>query len=361
MIWIRRLFIGLAAFAILTLAGVNMFKQQIASWAFNRAVERGAGVDRSASLPDGLHVYICGSGSPMPDASRAGPCLGVLAGDRAYVFDAGSGGVRNLGSMGFPLGRLDGIFLTHLHSDHIDGLGELLLLSWIVGGRTTPTPIYGPVGTGKVVSGFNAAYQIDSTYRVAHHGTQIANPEGFGGSAFEIETPAGPSGRQVVFEDADLTIVALTVNHNPIEPAFGYRIDYKGRSVSLSGDTVFHPGFIAASEGVDLMLHEALNRDMLSRIGTKLGERGNPNGQKIFADIVDYHATPEDAARAAQDAGADQLVLYHIVPPLPAKLLESAFIGDAGSKFDGKITVGRDGMIFSLPAGTEKIKAARGF
>jgi ribonuclease Z len=361
MIWIRRLTVALAAFVLLALAGFNIFKQQIASWAFNRVVDRDAGVDRSASLPDGLHIYICGSGSPMPDASRAGPCLGVLAGDRAYVFDAGSGGVRNLGSMGFPIGRLDGVFLTHLHSDHIDGLGELLLLSWIAGGRTTPTPIYGPVGTDKVVSGFNAAYQIDSSYRVAHHGTQIANPEGFGGSAVEIETPAGPAGRRVVYEDADLTITALTVNHTPIEPAFGYRIDYKGRSVSLSGDTVFHPGFVAASEGVDLMLHEALNREMLSRIGTKLGERGNPNGQKIFADIVDYHATPEDAARAAQDAGADQLVLYHIVPPLPAKLLESAFIGDAGSKFDGKIMVGRDGMIFSLPAGTDKIKAARGF
>ena len=361
MIWIRRLFIGLAAFALLALAGFNIFKQQIAGWAFNRAVDSNAGVDRSASLPDGLHVYICGSGSPMPDASRAGPCLGVLAGDRAYVFDAGTGGVRNLGSMGFPIGRLDSVFLTHLHSDHIDGLGELLLLSWIAGSRTTPTPVYGPVGTGQVVTGFNAAYQIDSTYRLAHHGTEIANPEGFGGSAFEIDTPAGPAGSRVVYEDADLTIMALTVDHSPIEPAFGYRIDYKGRSVSLSGDTVFHPGFVAASEGVDLMLHEALNRDMLSTIGTKLGERGNPNGQKIFADIVDYHATPEEAARAAQDAGADQLVLYHIVPPLPAPLLESVFIGDAGSNFEGKITVGRDGMIFSLPVGTDKINRVRGF
>jgi ribonuclease Z len=361
MIWIRRLIIGLAALALLTFAGFNIFTRPIASWAFNRAVERDAGVDRSASLPDGLHVYICGSGSPMPDASRAGPCVGVLAGDRAYVFDAGTGGARNLGSMGFPIGRIDRVFLTHLHSDHIDGLGELLLLSWIAGSRTTATPVHGPVGTEKVVSGFNTAYQIDSTYRVDHHGTAVANPNGFGGSAQEIEMPKGPTEKRIVFEDANLRIVALRVNHSPIEPAFGYRIDYKGRSVSLSGDTVFHPGFVAASKGVDLMMHEALNKEMLSKIATKLGERGNPNGQKIFADIVNYHTTPDDAARAAQDAGADQLVLYHIVPPLPAALLESLFIGDARSKFDGKITVARDGVIFSLPAGSDNIKKTRGF
>lgn len=361
MIWIRRLVIGLAVLTILTFAGFNVFKKQISTWAFNRAADRNAGVDRSASLEDGLHVYICGSGSPMADATRAGPCLGVLAGDRAFVFDAGSGSVRNLGTMGFPIGRLEGVYLTHLHSDHIDGLGELLLLSWIAGGRTSPTPISGPVGTERVVNGFNAAYQIDSTYRVAHHGTEVANPEGFGGSAIEIETPAGPSGTRVVYEDADLTITALTVNHSPIEPAFGYRIDYKGRSVSLSGDTVYHPGFVAASKGVDLMLHEALNKDMVSTIGTKLGERGQRNGEKIFFDIIDYHASPEDAARAAQEADADQLVLYHIVPPLPAKLLESAFLGDARSKFDGRITVGNDGLIFSLPAGNDAIKVTRGY
>ena len=192
------LFVGLV---VLGFTGFNVFKKQIANWAFNRGVERNAGVDRSASLEDGLHVYICGSGSPMADATRVGPCLGILAGDRAFVFDAGSGSVRNLGTMGFPIGRLEGVYLTHLHSDHIDGLGELLLLSWIAGGRTSPTPISGPLGTERVVNGFNAAYQIDSTYRVAHHGTEVANPEGFGGIAIEIETPADLSGMTVVYED----------------------------------------------------------------------------------------------------------------------------------------------------------------
>lgn len=355
MIWVKRILIVLIGMAVLAFLGFNLFKTQIASRAFERAIDQNAGVDRSAALPDGLHVYMCGTGSPMPDPARAGPCLGVLAGHKAFVFDVGAGSPRNLGSMGFPTARLDGIYLTHLHSDHIDGLGELLLNSWIGGSRSAPTPISGPVGTQEVVAGINAVYRIDSTYRVAHHGTGVANPDGFGGVAYEIEMPQGPDGKLVVFEDGDLKITAIRVDHAPIEPAFGYRIDYKDRSISISGDTVYSEEFIAGSAGVDVMFHEALNRDMVSKVSAKLSERGAANGAKIFADILDYHTSPEEAARAAQKAGVEQLVLYHIVPQLPVEMLEPVFLGDAKSEFDGPITVGQDGMIFSLPAGSEAI------
>jgi len=358
MVWIKRgLLVGLGLI-VLGFIGFNVFKKQIATAIFERAVDRNAGVDRSASLPDGLHVYMCGTGSPMPDATRAGPCMGILAGDRAFVFDVGSGGVRNLGSMGFPMARLDSVYLTHLHSDHLDGLGELLLMSWINGNRSEPTPVRGPRGTAEVVSGFNTAYRIDSTYRVAHHGPEIANPNGYGGIADEITLPAGPGGMQVVLEEGDLTITAIRVNHAPIEPAFGYRIDYKDRSISISGDTVYDAGFVAASRGVDIMLHEALNRDMVQTIGGVLGERGITNGEVIFHDILDYHTDPEEAAEAAQEADATELVYYHIVPQLPVKLMELVFLGESKSIFDGKITVGADGMLFSLPAGSDKIERA---
>ncbi|MEO1553616.1 MAG: MBL fold metallo-hydrolase [Pseudomonadota bacterium] len=356
MIWLRRGFIGLFVLIVLGFVGFNLFKDQFVERAFHRALDQNAGIDRSAALPDGLHVYMCGTGSPMPDAIRAGPCLGILAGDRAFVVDVGSGGTRNLGSMGFPLARIDSVYLTHLHSDHIDGLGELLLMSWINGNRSEPTPVRGPTGTAEIVSGFNTAYRIDSTYRVAHHGVEIANPNGYGGAAEEITVPAGPGGTQIVLDEGDLTITAIRVDHSPIESAFGYRIDYKGRSVSISGDTVYHPGFIAASRDVDLMLHEALNKKMVSAIGAKLGERGFRNGEIIFEDILDYHTDPEEAAKAAQEASAGQLVYYHIVPQLPVKLLETMFLGDSKSIFDGKITVGADGMVFSLPAGSDDIR-----
>jgi len=356
MIWIKRILIGATGVVLAGILGFNLFKTQIAERAFHRAIDQNAGVDHSAALPDGLHVYLCGTGSPMPDATRAGPCLGVLAGDQAFVFDVGSGGTRNLGSMGFPMARLESVYLTHLHSDHIDGLGELLMMSWIGGGRSTPTPVRGPFGTQQVVDGFNAAYQLDSTYRVAHHGPDVANPNGFGGASEEITIPSGPGGQLIVLDEGDLKITAIRVDHAPIEPAFGYRIDYKDRSVSISGDTIYQPRFVAASQGVDLMLHEALNKQMVETIGAKLGERGLTNTEKIFADIRDYHTDPEEAANVAQEAEADHLVYYHIVPQLPVKMLESLFLGDARSIFEGKITIGEDGMIFSLPAGSDEIK-----
>ncbi len=355
MTWLTRILIAIAGLIVLALIGFNLFKAQIAERAFLRAIDQNAGVDRSLELGDGLHVYLCGTGSPMPDASRAGPCLGVLAGDKALIVDVGSGGARNLGSMGFPMARIDSVYLTHLHSDHIDGLGELLLMSWINGVRKVPTPVRGPIGTQEVVEGFNAAYRLDSTYRLAHHGPEVADPSGYGGAPEEFSVPVGPGGQLVVYDEGDLTVTAIRVDHSPIEPAVGYRIDYKDRSISISGDTVYHPGFVSASQGVDLMLHEALNKEMVEAIGAKLGERGIANGEKIFEDILDYHTDPEEAAKAAQEAGADQLILYHIVPQLPVKMLETMFLGDARSHFDGKITVGSDGVIFSLPSGSDKI------
>lgn len=361
MLWVRRIAVGLAILIVLAVLGFNLFKKQIATMAFERVIETRVGIDRSDQMPDGLHVFLCGNGSPMPDASRAGPCLGVLAGERAYVFDVGSGGVRNLGTMGFPFPKLETVYLTHLHSDHIDGLGELLVLSWVGGGRSTPTPIHGPVGTQQIVDGFNAAYRIDSTYRVAHHGVEVANPAGYGGVATELTVPAGPAGKAVVFEDENLRITAIRVAHAPVEPAFGYRIDYKDRSISISGDTIYHPGFVSASKDVDVMLHEALDPEMVSAIGKRLGERGQANNAKIFHDILDYHASPEDAARAAQEAGAKELVLYHLVPPLPVKMLNTIFLGSAKSIFDGPILVGEDGIVISLPAGSEKITQERAY
>lgn len=361
MIWFKRILISIIALAGIAFIGFHLFKTQIAMRAFEGVIDKNAGVDRSASLSDGLHVYLCGTGSPMPDPSRAGPCLGVLAGDDAFIFDVGAGGPRNLGTMGFPIARLQSVYLTHLHSDHIDGLGELLLNSWIAGGRSTPTPIRGPEGTQEIVDGFNAAYRLDSTYRIAHHGAGVANPDGFGGAATEIKIPAASEGTLVVLDEGDLRITAIRVDHAPIEPAFGFRIDYKDRSISISGDTVYSEEFIAGSARVDLMFHEALNRDMVSQIGTKLGERGVVNGAKIFTDILDYHTSPEEAARAAQEAGAEQLVLYHIVPQLPVEMLEPLFLGDANSEYNGPITIGQDGMIFSLPAGTNTVEQSKTF
>ena len=118
-------------------------------------------INTAAGLPDGLHVGLCGSGSPFPDESRAGPCTLVLAGQRLFMFDAGSGATRNIGRMGFKHGQIEAVFLTHFHSDHIDGLGELLLQRWIDGRHRTHMPVHGPVGVAQIVDGLMQVYRQD--------------------------------------------------------------------------------------------------------------------------------------------------------------------------------------------------------
>jgi ribonuclease Z len=340
----------------LTLLGLTVFQRQIGEAIFARAVVANVGLDRSALLPDGLHVFVCGSGSPLPDTTRAGPCLGVLAGKRAFVFDTGSGGMRNLARMGFPVGRTEAVFLTHLHSDHIDGMGEALLQAWVGGSRKQPLPIYGPPGTERVVEGFNAVYAIDARYRTAHHGPQIAAPEGFGGAARMITVPKGPGGLAIVLEGVGLTIEAFLVNHSPVEPAYGYRIAYKGRVAVISGDTVYDQGVVRAAKGADILFHDTLQPEMVAQIGRAAAANGDMALAKIMTDIEDYHASPEDAARAAQEAGVGTLVLTHIVPPLPTPILNAAFLGNARQVYKGPLFVARDGQVFSLPADSETVK-----
>lgn len=347
---VRRLSLLAIFFLLGAAAAVYVFRAELGMAVYARAVERGMS-ETAASLPDGLHVFLCGTGSPMPDDRRAGPCVGILAGQRAFVVDAGSGGPRKLARMGFPVGTLEGVLLSHLHSDHIDALGELIMLDWVGGnGRRAPLSVTGPRGTREVVAGFNAAYHIDSGYRTAHHGETVAPPDGVGGLARELAIPENLD-TLTLLDDGDLRITAIRVDHAPVDPAFGYRFDYRGRSVALSGDTVFRRAFVDAASGVDVMLHEALQPAMLNVMRAAMRRNGRDNTARILNDILDYHATPDDAARAAREAGAAALVLYHTVPPLPLDAFNAAFLGDAAQAFDGPLRIGRDGERISLPVG----------
>ena len=345
------LIIALALLAVLFL-GRQILIPKIVEKGFAKMATANLGVDRTADLADGLHVYICGAGSPLPDPKRSGPCMGVLAGKQAFIFDAGTNGSQNLGPMGFPLGRVEEIYLTHLHSDHLDGLGQMLLGTWINSDRTSPTQVTGPVGTAQIVEGFNMAYQIDSTYRTAHHGAVIANPESFGATAREIDIK---DGSEVVYEKDGVKIIAFKVRHEPVSPAFGYRIDYKDRSVVFSGDTAYDPNIAVIAQGVDVLFHEALNMEMVKTLETAAKANGAKGLEQIMLDIRDYHTSPIDAAKTAQAAGVKDLVLYHIVPMLPSDALIPLFVKGTSEAFAGKITVSEDGTIVRLPANSKAV------
>jgi ribonuclease Z len=352
----KRIGIGLLVVVALVLALGFVFQRTIGEAVFRRAAQGLVGRDQLASLEDGLHVGLCGTGSPMPNPQRAGPCNVVIAGDQVFVVDMGENGNRNLNLMGISTAEVKALLLTHFHSDHIDGIGPLMLFHWTRGASTAPLPVYGPEGVEQVVAGFNAAYALDHGYRVAHHGEAVVPGSGGGAVArpFVLEGNAA-----VILQSGGLTVTAFKVDHDPITPAVGYRFDYKGRSLCISGDTAKSANLIATCKGADLIVHDALQPQMVKEIEAVFAAQGNAKTAKIFADIQDYHATPEQVAESARDAGAKMLVLSHLVPPLPYAYLYPAFLGDAPARFDGDIVVGEDGMLFSLPPQSAAITRRR--
>jgi ribonuclease Z len=327
---------------------------QVGRFLFDRAVKARVGQDALANLPDGLHVGLCGTGSPLPDSSRAGPCTFVRAGKKLFLIDVGGGAVRKLGEMGVQLGQVDGIFLTHFHSDHIDGLGEAMLLRWTGGGHSAPLSVHGSAGVERIVDGLNMAYAFDADYRVAHHGADIVPPAGKGGLAVPFVLPA-ETDQALVFEGDGLRVTAIRVKHDPVTPSFGYRFDYKGRSVLVSGDTAFAPALAKVCNGCDIIIHDVLNKEMVGTIGNALKQRGSDRLAKIMGDIPGYHASPVEAARTAHDGKAKMLVLTHIVPALPSKSLEAYYLAGTRQVYGGPIILGHDGMLFSMPAGKSGI------
>lgn len=348
--------LGVAIGATVVALPVWVFQKQLGTFVLAQVAHKNVGRNIIPDLPDGLHLALCGTGSPFPDPTRAGPCSAVIAGERLFIVDTGEGSARTLGYMGIPAAKIEAILLTHFHSDHIDGLGPFLLQRWGTGTFQTPTPIYGPPGVETLVDGFRAAYVLDFGYRVAHHSPKIMPPGGSGGKGIAFTLPPTGQGDQVVvLEDKGLKITAFRVDHAPIDPAVGYRFDYKGRSVVITGDTKKTPSVHAIAKGADLLVHEALQPKLVKILEAEFAQRNMANTSQIMRDILNYHTTPEEAAAQASEAGARELVLNHIVPPLPIRFAYPAFLGDAAQFYGGKITVGEDGMLFSLPANSTAI------
>ena len=315
------------------------------------------GVDYLAKLGDGLHLALCGAGGPMPAPNASGPCVAVAAGDRLFIVDAGTDGLRNLGRMGIRAGSIEAVFLTHYHSDHIDGLGELATIRWVAEANKEPLPVFGPTGLSTVVAGFNAAYSFDKVYRNEHHGDTVAPLAGAGMIAREFTTPA-LGVLETLIDEADLTVEALAVGHAPVVPAVGYRFTYKGRSLLITGDTIAMDNITQFAKGVDLLVHEALAPNLVMQMNDAAKKIGNAVMEKVTIDILDYHASPKQAAQTAKDANVGHLLYYHIVPPLVIPGQKSLFLDGADAVFPN-YTIGEDGVVFSLPVGSDEINKVR--
>lgn len=310
--------------------------------------------DRFDRLPDGLHVGLAGTGAPLPDHRRRGGSSFVKAGDHLFIVDIGPGSTLTHEAMGVPLAEAEAVLLTHLHSDHMGGLGELLLKAWTRGPRTEPMRVLGPEGVVPLVQGFNLAYTVDAGYRIAHHGDLVAPESGFGGAP-ETLGPFGDDEAVVVFQDDTLTVTAFLVDHRPAEPAVGYRFDYKGRSAVISGDTLPSENLRRHAHGADLLVHEVLQPEVLGVLHRTAVREGRAAAAKLTADIVDYHTFPEEVARIARDEEVGHVVFHHFLPALPLRMLQPAFVGDARAITPGPLTVGAEGMVFSLAPGGDDV------
>ena len=331
---------------------------------FRRVIANTLAATRNDLLaPDSMRVLLCGTGNPLADRNRAAACTAVFAGGNVYVVDTGPGAWKNLALWHIPAPRVAAVMFTHFHSDHIGDLGELNLETWAQG-RDHPLRVYGPPGVEQVVTGFEQAYSLDEGYRVAHHGAALMSPANWQMRplAVKIDTPPGASpcagGSATVLEENGLKVTAFTVDHAPVAPAYGYRLDYKGRSVVISGDTKPCANLVAVSKDADVLIHEGQAAHLTKLIQEAVEHLGNARIAKIMSDIRRYHTTPVEAASEANQAGVQMLVLSHIGPPTPNVLARIAFMRGVADVRPHGVILGYDGLLMTLPADSKDIETS---
>jgi len=298
-------------------------------------------------LRDGkLHVFILGSGGPFNNDKRVASGFAVIAGGEFILIDVGPGSYRNADILRLPTTSMSVILLTHFHSDHIGDLGEANMLSW-AGGREKALEVYGPPGVEQVVNGFIMAYKLDTGYRIAHHGTDILVPEA-GTPISKTIVIKDPNERELIFDRNGLRAYAFEVDHSPVSPAVGYRIEYGGRVIVFTGDTIKTDNLIKHCTNADILFCESISFEMLQNLHEAAKKFKMPRRAKIVKDIQDYHMSPTIAAEVAKEANVKKLVYVHVTPPLLNEVVEKAYLEGVNDIFDGEIVLGEDRMKFRL-------------
>lgn len=277
-----------------------------------------------AQGPD-FRVTLLGTGTPKPTIERFGPSILVEAGPTKFVFDAGRGAIQRLAQAGIGFNDISGVFLTHLHSDHVVGLPDLWLTGWLVGRRTNPLRLWGPAGTAEMATHLQAAFAFDQQIRISD---DKAPASGRTLEAFDIT-------EGTVFDSAGVKVTAFAVDHGPVRPALGYRVDYRGHSVVLSGDTRLSTNLIAHAQGVDLLIHEVA-------IATATDYAASTLSRSVLA----HHTTPAEAAQVFNQTRPKLAVYSHIV--LRPGASDSALVPETRRGYGGPLVLGADLMRFTV-------------
>ena len=275
-----------------------------------------------------LTITLLGTGSPLPDPHRAGPATLVSGGGEQYLVDAGRGVLMRLAAAGSGPAALRAVLLTHLHSDHITDLNDLITSRWVFTFEPSPLTIVGPVGTRAVVDALLASLAPDIAYREAHHGDLVGPPP-----VEVVEVSDGP-----VDLGGEVAIRCAPTDHRPVEPSVGYRFDHDGASVVAAGDTVPCAGLDGLCAGARALVHTAIRKDIIETVPLQR-----------MKDTLDYHSSPEEAAQTAQRAGMETLVLTHYVPAFPPGGGDD-WRERAAAHFDGAVELGDDLHTVEVPA-----------
>lgn len=269
-----------------------------------------------------IEVTLLGTGSPIPDPDRAGPSTLVRAGGQTFLVDCGRGVLQRLAATGSGANALSALLLTHLHSDHIADLGDVIITRWVTTFVPDPAPlqILGPPGTADVVDATLRAFGHDIGYRIAHHADLTAPPP--------VEVHECTEG--TVWDRDGVRIVVAPTDHRPVTPTIGFRVEHAGASVVLAGDTVPCESLDQLATGAGALVHTVIRKDLVNQLPM----------QRI-RDICDYHSSVEEAAATAARAGVGILILTHYVPGIAAGT-EDEWRALAASAFDRQIELGDD-------------------
>jgi ribonuclease Z len=288
-----------------------------------------------ANAADDFRVTLLGTGDPIPRLDRFGPATLVEVAGQRLLFDVGRGVTQRLVQLGIPFRDIDAVFLTHFHSDHVTGIPDLWMTGWLpppFGRRSEPFEVWGPVGTRTLLDNLEEAYAANTNIRIPD---ELLPPEGIETLAHEFDKDG------TVYEHDGVRVTAFAVEHGDlIKPAYGYRVDYDGRSVVISGDTRFDRNLIAAAKGADLVIHEvALASDELLA------------SSEQFRRIVAHHTTPEEAGIVFSEVGPKLAVYTHLVMlsgPTIGEAPLSSLITRTRTNYDGPLVIGEDLMTFLI-------------
>ena len=281
-----------------------------------------------ANAQSPIKVTLLGTGAPVPSIERFGPSILVEAGGQKFLFDCGRGAAQRLWQLKIPLGKIDALFLTHLHSDHVVGIPDVWLTGWIpavYGRRVYPFQVFGPDGTMDMMGNLVKAFSWDITTR-----SKEKNKADSGALVNATDIKEG-----FIWERNGVKVTPFTVRHAEfIDSALGYRIDYAGHSVILSGDTRYSENLIRYAKGADVVIHEVA------------AANENSMQSPLINQILGFHSSPEDAGKVFEQINPKLAVYSHIVlltsdPSIPPPTIKDLSIRTQ-KIYKGPLQVGED-------------------